>query len=70
MHQDSPEWLPTSANQGACCLTATLPLADPQVDAAYVNAIHVTHKDLAIAMLEGGKHVLSEKPIAVRYIAK
>ena len=30
-----------------------------------VYAIHITHKDLAIAMLKGGKHVLSEKPIAV-----
>lgn len=52
---------------GGCNTYGTLEdLADdPDVDAAYVNAIHVTHKDLSIAMLEGGKHVLSEKPIAV-----
>ena len=31
----------------------------------YVNAIHTTHKDISTLMLSKGKHVLSEKPIAV-----
>ena len=38
---------------------------DPDVDVVYVNAIHTTHKDMSVLMLEHGKHVLSEKPIAV-----
>ena len=40
--------------------------SDPDVDLVYVNAIHTTHKDMSVLMLEHGKHVLSEKPIAVR----
>ena len=39
---------------------------DPDVDVVYVNAIHTTHKDMTVLMLQHGKHVLSEKPIAVR----
>ena len=38
---------------------------NPDVDLVYVNAIHTTHKDMSVLMLEHGKHVLSEKPIAV-----
>ena len=40
--------------------------SNPDVDLVYVNAIHTTHKDMSVLMLEHGKHVLSEKPIAVR----
>ncbi len=35
------------------------------MDVVYVNAIHTTHKDMSVLMLQHGKHVLSEKPIAV-----
>ena len=39
---------------------------NPDVDLVYVNPIHTTHKDTTELMLEHGKHVLCEKPIAVR----
>ncbi len=38
---------------------------NPDVDLVYVNPIHTTHKDTTALMLEHGKHVLCEKPIAV-----
>lgn len=38
---------------------------DPEVDIVYVANLHPQHKDTAITMFEGGKHVLSEKPMAL-----
>jgi predicted dehydrogenase len=40
--------------------------ADPEVDAVVISTPTVTHYDLAAAALAAGKHVLVEKPIAVR----
>lgn len=39
--------------------------ADPQVDAIYIGTPNQTHCDYAITCLNAGKHVLSEKPLAV-----
>ncbi|WP_407496655.1 Gfo/Idh/MocA family oxidoreductase [Pseudooceanicola sp. MF1-13] len=39
--------------------------ADPQVEAIYVATPHQMHADHVIASLEGGKHVLVDKPISV-----
>ena len=38
---------------------------DPDVDIVYVSNIHPAHKDTSILMLNHGKHVLCEKPLAV-----
>ncbi|KAK9811631.1 hypothetical protein WJX72_007301 [[Myrmecia] bisecta] len=38
---------------------------DPDVELVYVSNIHVAHKDTVLLMLEHGKHVLCEKPLAV-----
>ena len=38
---------------------------DPDVDIVYVSNIHPAHKDTRIIMLDHGKHVLCEKPLAV-----
>ena len=39
--------------------------ADPNVDAIYVATVHPTHADAARIALEGGKHVLVEKPFTM-----
>lgn len=39
--------------------------ADEEVDVAYVATPHVRHAADTIALLEGGRHVLCEKPLAV-----
>lgn len=38
---------------------------DSEVDIVYVSNLHPDHKDTTILMLEHGKHVLCEKPLAV-----
>lgn len=38
---------------------------DPGVDIVYVANLHPQHKATAIQMFEGGKHVLSEKPMTL-----
>lgn len=40
---------------------------DPDIDIVYIGAIHTTHYDLSIKMLQAGKHVLCEKPLCVNY---
>ena len=39
--------------------------ADPDIDAIYVATIHPTHAESARIALEGGKHVLVEKPFTI-----
>lgn len=39
--------------------------ADPDIDAVYVATIHPTHAEAARIALEGGKHVLVEKPFTI-----
>ena len=39
---------------------------DSEVDIVYVSNVHPAHKDTTLLMLGHGKHVLCEKPIAVR----
>jgi predicted dehydrogenase len=39
--------------------------ADPEIDAIYVATIHPTHAEAARIALEGGKHVLVEKPFTI-----
>lgn len=38
---------------------------DPDVDIVYVSNIHPAHKDASMLMMDHGKHVLCEKPLAV-----
>jgi predicted dehydrogenase len=40
-------------------------LADNDVDVIYVAAVNSAHADIALRALEGGKHVLVEKPLAM-----
>ena len=42
-------------------------LADPRVDVVVNLTIHHAHPDVITRCLEGGKHVYSEKPLAMRY---
>ena len=39
---------------------------DPDVDIIYIASLHPDHKDHAIMALNGGKHVLVEKPMAMK----
>ena len=39
--------------------------ADPDVDVVYVAGIHPVHRRHAVMMMEAGKHVLVEKPLAM-----
>lgn len=34
-------------------------------DAVYIGTIHPTHLEVGLMMLEGGKHVLCEKPLTM-----
>lgn len=40
--------------------------ADPDVEVVYIASPHETHADLARLAAEGGKHILVEKPMALR----
>ncbi|MDH6363443.1 scyllo-inositol 2-dehydrogenase (NADP+) [Enterococcus sp. PF1-24] len=40
-------------------------LQDPQVEAILIATPNDAHKDLAVAALKAGKHVISEKPVAM-----
>ncbi len=40
-------------------------IEDPDVDLVYVATHHPTHRELAVAAAQAGKHVLCEKPMAV-----
>lgn len=42
---------------------------DSEVDIVYVSNVHPAHKDTTLLMLDHGKHVLCEKPLAVRVLA-
>lgn len=37
----------------------------PEIDAAYIAVPHSAHKDCSCLMMNGGKHVLCEKPMAI-----
>jgi dihydrodiol dehydrogenase / D-xylose 1-dehydrogenase (NADP) len=39
--------------------------ADTNVDVVYVGAIHPAHHDISMMMMEAGKNVLCEKPLAM-----
>jgi len=38
---------------------------DADVDIVYVSNLHPAHRDTSILMMDHGKHVLCEKPLAV-----
>lgn len=38
---------------------------NPDVEIAYIGALHPAHYEIGVLMLEHGKHVLSEKPLCM-----
>ena len=40
-------------------------LADPEIDAVHICTPHCLHRDMAVAALSAGKHVLCEKPMGL-----
>ena len=43
---------------------------DDEVDIVYVSNVHPAHKDATLLMLDHRKHVLCEKPLAVRALSR
>lgn len=37
------------------------------LEVVYIGTIHTSHADLSVKMLEAGKHVICEKPMAMNY---
>lgn len=38
---------------------------DPEIEVAYIGSLHIQHFNIAMLMLENGKHVLCEKPLCM-----
>ncbi|KAG5667480.1 hypothetical protein PVAND_015460 [Polypedilum vanderplanki] len=38
---------------------------DPEVDVVYIGSINTTHLEIGLMMLDGGKHILCEKPLTL-----
>lgn len=63
-HTGSAEYF--AKQHGILCYTDSLEELIGQVDAVYIATPHETHVSYAKTMLENGKHVLCEKPMALR----
>lgn len=66
LRQERLDFCRENAPGVTCCTDWQALVADPNVDAVIIAVPHPLHADMAMAALNAGKHVLTEKPVDIR----
>src|SRR5207248_2397663 len=68
LYDENPQVLEHAAQQCDACELSThwqMAMLNPQVDAVIVATPNFTHRQIVLAAVAAGKHVMCEKPLAL-----